>query len=70
MGGGSEGGGRGALATLCLVSILFLSAIPAFAQLKDTDWLTYGGNHASWRYSELNQITTANTRVAATPASA
>jgi len=43
-------------------TILFLAAIPALAQLKDADWLTYGGNDASWRYSELNQITTANVK--------
>jgi alcohol dehydrogenase (cytochrome c) len=26
----------------------------------DTEWLTYGGNHAGWRYSDLAQINTAN----------
>jgi alcohol dehydrogenase (cytochrome c) len=26
----------------------------------DTNWTTYGGNYAGWRYSELSQITTSN----------
>ncbi|MBL8173908.1 MAG: PQQ-dependent dehydrogenase, methanol/ethanol family [Bryobacterales bacterium] len=41
---------------------LLLAAVPAFAQIKDADWLTYGGNLASWRYSDLNQVTAANVK--------
>jgi alcohol dehydrogenase (cytochrome c) len=26
----------------------------------DTEWLTYGGNHAAWRFSDLTQINTTN----------
>jgi alcohol dehydrogenase (cytochrome c) len=30
------------------------------AAAADTNWITYAGNTAGWRYSELSQITTAN----------
>jgi alcohol dehydrogenase (cytochrome c) len=41
-----------------------LALLPAFlfAQTPDTDWLTYGRNLASWRYSELSQIHAGNVK--------
>jgi len=33
---------------------------PMVAVAQDVPWLTYGQNHAGWRYSELKEINTAN----------
>src|SRR4051794_32925576 len=40
---------------------LVLLLISAFLlHAGETEWLTYNGNAAGWRYSELNQINTTN----------
>ena len=51
------------------VAIVFLT-IASFIQLAWTQtatsdpksWLTFSGNHAGWRYSQLEQINKANVR--------
>ncbi|HLJ14676.1 MAG TPA: PQQ-dependent dehydrogenase, methanol/ethanol family [Bryobacteraceae bacterium] len=40
--------------------ILIVISLAVAASGQDTGWLTYGGNDAGWRYSELKQIDTAN----------
>jgi len=42
--------------------LILLLATSAAAQVRDTDWLTYGHNLAGWRFSELAQITPANVK--------
>ncbi len=37
-----------------------LLLIPALLHSQDTSWLTYGLNHAGWRYAELDQINNGN----------
>ncbi len=42
---------------------LLLALVPCaliLAAAQETEWLTYAGNNAAWRYSELAQIDTAN----------
>jgi glucose dehydrogenase len=49
-----------------LAGILFAPAVPAQVRYEDLlkgpgeNWLTYGGDYESQRYSPLDQITTAN----------
>ena len=51
----------------CLLApaLLFAQVNVPFERIRDADkepgnWLTYSGAYNSWRYSRLNQITTAN----------
>jgi alcohol dehydrogenase (cytochrome c) len=43
-------------------TLMLILASTTAAQVPDADWLTYGLNHASWRYSPLDQIHAGNIR--------
>jgi alcohol dehydrogenase (cytochrome c) len=48
-------------ATLCLAVLIACSSLTAQSPSPDsTNWLTYSGNDAGWRYSALKQITVSN----------
>src|ERR1051325_9409268 len=47
---------------MTLLILTTLLAVAAHAQVRDADWLTYGKDHAGWRYSDLDQINTGNVR--------
>ena len=48
------------IVTLLVAAFLFFHGSALFAQGTGSDWPSYGGTHAAWRYSKLDQINAAN----------